>query len=180
LEKGPRIRDEIILQLVKQIRGNTNKFSAEAAWATLASVTSIASPSDNFSYPLMHWLIDIIDLHENKSYKEWGRFILARLYNNLSAQDKRVFVPESNEISYIINKRQIKAPLFMPNGAFMTMFIESYTDFETMKKTALYRMGLHTDHVWRYGIMEVVEYDNKYGRPSVTQRKDSSKIISTS
>lgn len=163
LEKSPRIRDEIILQLVKQIRGNPNKTSSEAAWGTLACVLSLANPSEGFVYPLMHWIIDIIDLHESPSYKEWGRFILCRMYNNLSAKDKRVFVPEINEVSYICNKKQIKLAVYMPNGAFMTCYAESYTDFNSLKKLILHRLKFDAEPAWRFGFMEVVEYENKYG-----------------
>lgn len=175
LEKSPRIRDEIILQLIKQIRGNPNKISSEAAWGTLSCVTSLANPSEGFVYPVMHWLIDIIELHDSPSYKEWAKFILARIYNNLKAKDKRVFVPEINEMSYVANKKQIKVSVFMPNGAFMTCYIESYTDFDTLKKHVLQRLSFHGEPAWRFGIMEVIEYENKYGSTSVSQRRDSLK-----
>lgn len=138
--------------------------SGEAAWATLACVLSISGPSEQFTFPVMHWLVDVIDLHQTKSFQEWARFCLSRIYHKLSSHDRRVFIPEKNEIAYISNKKQLKVPLFMANGAFMTMYIESYTDFEGLKRAALARMGLHTAHLWRYGILEVVEYENKYGR----------------
>lgn len=163
LDKGPRLRDEIVLQLIKQIRGNPSKISSEAAWASLACVLSISGPSEHFIFPFMHWLIDVIELHQSKSFQEWARFCLARAYHKLSAIDRRAFVPEKNEITYVSNKKQVKVPLFMANGAFMTNFIESYTDFEQLKRAALARLGLHTTHLWRYGIIELVEYENKYG-----------------
>jgi hypothetical protein len=124
----------------------------------------------------MHWLIDIIDLHESPSYKEWARMSLARMYYNLSSTDKRVYVPEINEISYICNKKQSKTAVFLPNGAFMTCYIESYTDFDALKKLVLQRLSFHGEPAWRFGIMEVVEYENKYGSAPVIQRKDSSRV----
>jgi hypothetical protein len=168
LEKSPRIRDEIILQLVKQIRGNPNKISSDVAWGTLACILSMSNPSEGFTYPLMHWLIDVIEIHESPSFKEWGRYILARIYNNHNSIDKRVFVPEVNEITYIYNKKMIKIAVFMPNGTFMTCYIESYTNFDALKDQVLKRLGLHTEHTWRYGIMETVEFENKFGKGFLT------------
>ena len=162
VEKPQRVRDEMILQLIKQIRNNKKKLSTENAWGLLACVVSIGAPSDRFVYPLMNWLMNMIDIHQNEGYKDWARFILCRVYNYHIMFDKRVFIPDIIEMAYVLNRKRTKVPVYMSNGAFLTMWIESYTDIEAMKSEALLRLGLKTDHKWRYGILEYIEYPTKY------------------
>jgi hypothetical protein len=162
VEKSQRVRDEIILQLIKQIRNNKKKYSTENCWGLFASVVSVGAPSEKFIYPLMNWLMNMIDIHQNEGYKDWSRFILCRVYNYHIMQDKRIFIPDPMEINYIINRRRIKVALYMSNGAFLTCWIESYTDVDALKSEALLRLGLKTDHKWRYGILEYVEYPTKF------------------
>ena len=163
MEKSQRIRDEIILQLVKQIRKNKGKLSTESAFSLLGCVVSTILPSEELIYPLMNWLVSMIDLHTNDAYRDWSRYILSRVYHSHLAEDKRFFTPDPLEVAYVTNRKKVKIPLYMGNGTFLTMWIESYTDFEELKAAALQRLGLKTSHHWRYGFVEYIEYEEKFG-----------------
>lgn len=163
MEKSQRIKDEIILQIVKQIRKNKGKLSTENAFSLLAGVLSAINASENLVFPLLNWLISMIDLHQNDAYRDWSRFILCRVYHSHLAVDKRFFCPDPFEVAYVTNRKKIKVPLYMPNGTFLTLWIESYTDFEQLKAAALQRLGFKTSHQWRYGVIEYIEYENKFG-----------------
>lgn len=164
MEKTQRLRDEIIIQLIKQVRKNNRKSSVEAAFSLLANVVSIAYPSEGLLFPLMNWLMNMVIYHKNEGYKDWCRYILARVYYMHLAQDKRYFNPDPMEMAYVANRKRVKVHLFMPNGAFLTLWIESYTTFEDLKKEALYRLGYKTKHFWRWGVIEYIEYSDKFGR----------------
>lgn len=163
MEKTQRMRDEILIQLIKQVRKNNKKSSVEAAFSLLANILSISYPSEGLLFPLMNWLMNMVTHHKNEGYKDWCRYILARVYYMHLAQDKRYFNPDPMEMAYVTNRKRIKIHLFMPNGAFLTLWIESYTTFEELKKEALFRLGYKTKHYWRWGVIEYVEYSDKFG-----------------
>jgi hypothetical protein len=98
-----------------------------------------------------------------KVIRDWCRYILARVYYMHMAQDKRYFNPDPMEMAYVTNRKKVKVHLFMPNGAFLTLWIESYTTFEDLKKEALFRLGYKTKHYWRWGVIEFIEYPEKFG-----------------
>jgi hypothetical protein len=163
MENSFRIKDEIMLLCIKQIRKNKRKLSAESAWGMLACMLSLTSPSEGLSYPMMNWLINVVELHPNQAYKDWASYCLARAYRTFINEDKRFFSPHPMEMAYVSNRKGVKIPLYCSNGAFITMWIESYNDFEELKAEALLRLGLKTEHHWRYTVIEIVEYDTKYG-----------------
>jgi hypothetical protein len=49
MENSFRIKDEIMLLCIKQIRKNKRKLSAESAWGMLACMLSLSSPSEGLS-----------------------------------------------------------------------------------------------------------------------------------
>lgn len=162
LEKTQRIRDEIILLVIKQIRKNEKSISTSNAWSLLAMVLSVFEPSKGLAYPLMNWFMNVIDHHKNPAYQTWARYILCRVYKLHIMRDSRVFVPIFLESQYIKYMKKIRFNVFMMNGTFMQVWIESYTTFRELKHLVLAKLDLQTRHHYRYGFMEQIDKKTSY------------------
>jgi len=154
LENTQRITDEIIMLLIKQIRSNENITSTQNCWALLGQMISVLEPSKPLAFPLMNWFLNVIDHHQNKAYQTWARYLLCRVYRLYKMPDKRVFSPIYLESQYVKYMKKIRLNVFMMNGAFMTVWVESYTTFRELKVLVLAKLDVQTRHHWRYGFME--------------------------
>jgi hypothetical protein len=154
LENTQRITDEIIMLLIKQIRSNENITSTQNCWALLGQMLSVLEPSKPLAFPLMNWFLNVIDHHQNKAYQTWARYLLCRVYRLYKMLDKRVFSPIYLESQYVKYMKKIRLNVFMMNGAFMTVWVESYTTFRELKVLVLAKLDVQTRHHWRYGFIE--------------------------
>jgi len=75
-----KFRDEVFIQLIKQLRQNEGDQSGKAAWQMLSCLASCCSPSKDFLNPLMNWLHSISDNHQISSYKTSAKYVLAKVY----------------------------------------------------------------------------------------------------
>ena len=91
LKKSKRLKDEIILLIIKQIRKNTTPSSVVRAWTLLANLLSVVKPSKGFTLPLLNWLMKVIDHSPEKGYQDWAKYIVMRVYKMYKIKDERVF-----------------------------------------------------------------------------------------
>lgn len=160
ISKSTRVKDEIILLLIKQTRKNGDPESVLRVFRLLAIVVSIIKPSKELTLPLMNWLYNVVEHHKNEEYKNWARYILFRVYKNSRLNDTRVFMPNT-ELLYIENMKKIKIYIFTLNGAFIECYIESYTTFAELKFLVMQQLRTVTKHHWRLGFLEQVRYKDK-------------------
>lgn len=148
--------------MIKQIRKNEKSISTSNAWSLLAMVLSVFEPSKPLAFPLMNWLMNVIDHHKNPAYQSWARYILCRVYNLYKMKDTRVFTPIYLESQYVKYMKKIRFNVFMMNGTFMQVWIESYTTFRELKHLVLAKLNHQTRHHYRYGFMEQVDKRTSY------------------
>lgn len=148
--------------LIKQIRSNEDALSTSNCWALCGQMLSVFEPSKPFIFPLMNWFMNVIDHHKNKAYQTWARYILCRVYNLYKMKDRRVFSPIFLESQYVKYMKKVRLNVFMMNGAFMTVWIESYTTFRELKTIVLAKLDHQTRHHWRYGFMEQIDKRTSY------------------
>lgn len=63
---------------------------------------------------------------------------------------------------YVSRRKQVDVTVFMPNGCFMKVWVESYTSFQELKFLVLAKLDIQTRHHWRYGFFEQVEKTNSF------------------
>lgn len=81
LEKDKILTDETLLTIVKMLRKNPNKESEERTWQLLACVSNSLLPSDDFTYALYNYYVNVIDNHPEDRQKEWARYCIKRWVN---------------------------------------------------------------------------------------------------
>ena len=66
------------------------------------------------------------------------------------------------EILYVSKMKMIQIFVYLPNGTFMKVYIESYTSFDELKILIMVKLGIKPVLGWRFGFMEQIEKSDKY------------------
>lgn len=161
-----KFRDEAFVQLVKQLRNNPSDESQKNAWAMLACLASCCSPSREFLNPLMNWLLNIIESHNQSLYKTMGKCVLAKVYNAYKLRVRRTFQLTQDEAKCIVNCKKTRVVVHLMNGTYMQCYVESWESFEDLKTEVMNRLGLPNEKRNIFGFQEVVEkkdcYEERY------------------
>ena len=137
LENEDAVKDELYLILIKQSRNNPRKESMERVWHILALACSIILPSKGFLPALYNYLLMVIDNHPEQRFKEWAHYSLKRLYNLDKNKFKRNFGPSDLEIHANRHRKQILLPIYLQNGGYFTVPVESYFSTQEILRAAL-------------------------------------------
>ena len=111
------LRDEVFLQLIKQLRVNNNDESAKSVWTLFNCLASCCSPSQEFQYPLLNWLLKVIEKHEVSYYKQKALAVFCKVYKGYQLIVRRTFPATRDQCESICNNKKLRCIIHLQNGA---------------------------------------------------------------
>lgn len=157
-----KFRDEIFIQLLKQLRQNNDQQSYTKAWHMLACLASCCSPSKEFLKPLMNYLKKIAENDSISAYMHWAKYVLVKVHMAYKLLVRRSFSCTAEECQLIIAQSKIRVPVYLMNGAFLEMWAESWETFSDLKSRLMQQLGLDESMKNSFGFLEVVERRTVY------------------
>jgi len=152
-----KFRDEVFVQLVKQLRNNPSDESQKNAWGMFACLASCCSPSREFLNPLCNWLVGIIENHDQSLYKTMGKYVLAKVYKAYNLKVRRTFQLTQDESRCCLSLKKSRIIIHLMNGTYLQLYVESWETFEDLKISVMERLGLPMEKANIFGFIEVIE-----------------------
>ncbi|EAR90393.2 unconventional myosin heavy chain (macronuclear) [Tetrahymena thermophila SB210] len=152
-EESIDLKEEVYVQLCKQLSANDKKESRIKYLKLFAIISSILPTTSRFYYPLLHFLyMRNTDTQIEQDERKWYQYCFQRIYK--SEQIQRGCIPTDTEIVMIENKKQILIRVYLLNEIPITVGVESYTSVKMLKQELLQKIGITQRHEY-YGLMEV-------------------------
>ncbi len=122
LRKGyetPSIRDEIFLQIIKQLSTNPRAESVAKGWQLMCMCVSTFPPSSDFENFLLHYIL--LKLEKGRgAVVDYARYCLRTLEGMLSSGESSGFVPSVDEIQAYKERPPILATIELVDGQVIT------------------------------------------------------------
>ena len=154
------IRDEIFCQLVKQTNNNPSK-SALRAWKLFGVCSGVFSPSTNLRLPLLNHLITIVE-NEEEAIAQRARFCANRIEKHF-LNDKRLVLPEVQEIKHMRHMKPMPIHVFFMTGARVVVLVESYDTANAIKRRLLQKIKMPTHKMPHFGLYEICQTPHDFG-----------------
>jgi hypothetical protein len=113
------IRDEIYLQIIKQLTNNPRPESVAKGWQVMCMCVSTFPPSFDFEYFLLHYILEKRDKGRG-AVVDYARYCLRTLEAMLSNGDGTGFVPSVEEILAYKERPPILATIYLVDGNVIT------------------------------------------------------------
>lgn len=113
------LRDEIYLQIIKQLNGNVRPESVAKGWQMMCMCVGTFPPSYDFENYLLHFILDKRDRGRG-AIVDYARYCLRSLEAMLGNGDATGFVPSESEISAYKDRPPILASLYLVDGSTIT------------------------------------------------------------
>ena len=113
------VRDEIYLQVIKQLTSNPRAESVAKGWQMMCMCVGTFAPSFDFEYFLLHYIIEKRDSGRG-AVTDYARYCLRTLEAMLSNGDGTGFVPSVEEIQAYKERPPILATIYLVDGAIIT------------------------------------------------------------
>jgi hypothetical protein len=113
------IRDEIYLQIIKQLAGNPRAESVAKGWQMLCMCVGTFPPSYEFENYLLHYILEKRDRGRG-AVVDYARYCLRTLEAILSNGDGSGFVPSVEEILAYKDRPPILATIYLVDGNIIT------------------------------------------------------------
>lgn len=119
-----QMRDEVFLQLIKQINKNPNVLSLQNLYKLLSIISSFIAPSEKFYFILLNYIVKKIAAEpENSTVLKYS---FVRMMKT-KEKGPRKNLPLANEVSCIEQLKMILIPIYFLSGEHFIANIESYT-----------------------------------------------------
>ncbi len=122
LRKGyetPSIRDEVFLQIIKQLSTNPRAESVAKGWQLMCMCVSTFPPSSDFENFLLHYIL--LKLEKGRgAVVDYARYCLRTLEGMLSSGESSGFVPSVEEIQAYKERPPILATIELVDGQVIT------------------------------------------------------------
>jgi hypothetical protein len=122
LQKGYRhhiLRDEIYLQIIKQLTSNPRPESMVKGWQMLSMAVGTFPPSFEFENYLLHYILEKCDRGRG-GVADYAKYCLRTLEAILSNGDGSGFVPSVQEIEAYKDRPPILASIYLVDGNIIT------------------------------------------------------------
>ena len=146
------LKDEVYLQLIKQLTNNPSEQSREKGWTFFSIIASIYPPSMELYYCLIKYLLNIIDGNDD-NLKQRANYIAIRLMKTF--QNKRRYSPSLVETNYIRVMKPIPVEINFFSGAATTMQVESYTTIRDLKTAVMRKLQLNIERIPYFALYEI-------------------------
>lgn len=157
------MRDEIFLQLLRQTREHPKKMGRLRMWKLIAIVVSAYPPSADLFWPLCNYIYSLLEREgEDEEVNFFMMFIFARLHY-FYYRGNRKEIPSEAEIQYIEERRRILMPVYLADGTFFPIFVESYTTAKEAKALVFDQLKLPVEKDVVYHFQEVCEKTTQTG-----------------
>jgi hypothetical protein len=137
-----KFRDEVFIQLIKQLEANPSDESAQNAWKMLACLASCCSPSKEFLGPLCNKLCKVVEKSDDHFFRSWAKYVLAKVHNGYKLRVRRSFQVTDEECRLVINQKKTRINVHLPNGAFLQCWCEGWETFAELKDQLMTKLGL--------------------------------------
>jgi myosin heavy subunit len=135
LSKGfesPGLRDEIYIQIVKQISRNARAESIAKGWQMMCMCAATFPPSVDFENFLLHFILDRYESSKG-AVRDYAKYCLRILDGMLSAGEGSGFVPSVEEIQAYKERPPILATIELVDGNVITEDLPITPDFNVKK-----------------------------------------------
>lgn len=122
LRKGyeiPNIRDEIFLQIIKQLSTNPRAESVAKGWQLMCMCVSTFPPSPDFENFLLHYILNKLERGRG-AVVDYAKYCLRTLEGMLSSGESSGFVPSVEEIQAYKERPPILATIELVDGQVIT------------------------------------------------------------
>ena len=122
LRKGyeiPTIRDEIFLQIIKQLSTNPRAESVAKGWQLMCMCVSTFPPSPDFENFLLHYILNKLERGRG-AVVDYAKYCLRTLEGMLSSGESSGFVPSVEEIQAYKERPPILATIELVDGQVIT------------------------------------------------------------
>lgn len=157
MNSAGEIRDEIYMQIVKQLIGNPNDDKCARVWKLLAVISSVFPPTDSLFYPFLNYLHTVAnDAKSSNDFKSYAKLAFKRLYRAFN-DEVRKEPPSSEEIKFIEARKQIMVPFYLMTGANTYVAVESYSNALDVKEAIMKKLELNIQRLNYYSLYEICE-----------------------
>ena len=126
----PDLVDEIYVQIIKQLRKNTNVESVKRLWQLLCVCVGTFPPSAEFEFFLLHFLIN--SLEEKGAVVDYAKYAYRRV-EGILAQGASGFVPSVEEIDAYNNRPPILVSIDLVDGSSLASNLPITPDLDVSK-----------------------------------------------
>lgn len=126
------IRDEIYVQIIKQLTGNPKPESVAKGWQVMCMCVGTFPPSHDFENYLLHYIIEKRDKGRG-AVVDYARYCLRTLEAMLSSGDGTGFVPSVDEITAYTDRPPILATIYLVDGNVITEDLPLTPDLNVAK-----------------------------------------------
>jgi myosin heavy subunit len=118
LQKGyavPGLRDEIYIQLIKQLTNNPRAESVAKGWQMLCMCVATFAPSPDFENFLMHYIVNKME-NGRGAIVDYAKYCLRSLEGILASGESCGFVPSAEEIQAYKDRPPVLASIELVDG----------------------------------------------------------------
>eukprot|EP01039_Chlorochromonas_danica_P007189 gene7189-7956_t len=126
------IRDEIYLQIIKQLTNNPRPESVAKGWQVMCMCVTTFPPSFEFESFLLHYIIEKRDRGRG-AVVDYARYCLRTLEAMLNGGDSTGFVPSVEEILAYKERPPILATIYLVDGSVITENLPLTPDLNVAK-----------------------------------------------
>ena len=154
VKNSAELRDEIYLQIIKQLRNNNIQESKYEAWKLLCVISCFICPSESSVYAILNYIKYVIENDRDDETRCCARFIFVRVLKGFMTKGRGV-LPCTGEIEQILKKRKLCCRINLFTGGYLTVFFENYTVISDILKQVCVMMGIDKERFTNFGLFEV-------------------------
>ena len=163
-EGSGELRDEIYIQIVKQLHGDTSEDIKSKYMQLLAGMGNVFSPSQlELNYAILNFLIWMATSKETPvKLKKMARFCYQKIMLRF-VLGMRGELPPYEELKCTLNMKQMYVTIYFMNENTIQISIETHFNIKQLLKNILKTLGLPLDRLSHYQLYEVKETNHYKG-----------------
>jgi hypothetical protein len=135
------LRDEIFLQIIKQVTGHPKVAHAIKGWELLMLVIGSFPPSTALRQFLEHHCEKVARTTSDENIRKFGKICLERIPRSME-MGARIEVPSTNEIKRDQSGNPLSLKIYTIDGAFRSMDVDCFTPVKAVKLFMCQRAGV--------------------------------------
>ncbi|KAJ8601424.1 hypothetical protein CTAYLR_005941 [Chrysophaeum taylorii] len=163
LQKGqdPEIRDEIYVQIMKQLTSNPTSTSVALYWQVMCMCVSTFAPSIALEDHVVHFLLTALRTAKGSAVQNYARYSLHNLEDLLESGASRA-VPSVDEIQAYAERPPVLADILLVDGTILVedLAVIPSTDCDNICEHCAEILSLRDDRRFHFGIFVYDESGN--------------------
>lgn len=169
LNNSAEVKDECLLQLIKQTRVNPYIGKDFNEWKLLAIIVSFIAPSENFFNYFLNYVHSVYLGTQEDDMRQWAKYVIRRCLQT-NEKSERLVLPCIEELRAIEERRKIPVEVYYLNAASEVFFFESYSTIGEVKEEIIKKYEFDPANTHKYGIYEVCKKVESYEETYIEDR----------